>query len=154
MSIVRVDDTDSAFVYTGSWQRADGTNEFLGGAHGSRWQGGTADYTFTGTSIAVFGTLGNNSTTDITSTYSIDGTRAGTFVQPHNGSTSYRQQMFRSGQLSSGEHTLHVRLDSQDAWYWLDYVEYIALAATAPSSSGSPTPTVAPAPSSSQNSEP
>ncbi|TFK35235.1 hypothetical protein BDQ12DRAFT_726180 [Crucibulum laeve] len=129
-SVVRVDDNDPAFVYSGNWQPTQGTNEFMGTAHGARTAGDTASFTFSGTSIAVFGTIGNNPDNVIISSYTIDGNPSGSFFQPRNESTSYRQQIFRSGDLTPDTHTLVITLNSPYPWYWLDYVEYTVIASS------------------------
>ncbi|PIL28487.1 hypothetical protein GSI_08525 [Ganoderma sinense ZZ0214-1] len=80
----------------------------------------TVTFTFTGTSVEVFGALRPVGVWSMQSQYAIDGGSPTTFVLPQEVSQeAYNQSFYRSGALSAGTHTLKVtNLGTQ---LWLDY---------------------------------
>ncbi|TFK36099.1 hypothetical protein BDQ12DRAFT_737185 [Crucibulum laeve] len=130
---VRVDDRNSDICYAGGiWSNQGGPNESEGTTKLTRDAGTTATFTFVGTSVAVYGTLPDNKLYGgaIVSTYSLDGGPEKTFSGQTTSVNQYRQQFFRSGTISAGEHKLVIKNVNKDSWYFLDYIEYQPLQST------------------------
>ncbi|KAG5350568.1 hypothetical protein C0989_010355 [Termitomyces sp. Mn162] len=103
-----VDDRDPQIAYSGDW--------VLGGSTGA-----TATFSFTGSLVAVFGTI----STPAVSTYAIDGSVVFTLTADHHtDNVQYKQQFFASDQLSNSYHTLVVTSTFAGASLWIDYFKY------------------------------
>ncbi|KAM5545303.1 hypothetical protein V8D89_000916 [Ganoderma adspersum] len=123
-----VDDQDGTpdVLWDGIWE------EFIDLRPAHAWQGTltranttgpTVTFTFTGTSVQVFGALRPVGTWDMRSLYSIDGGRPNAFVPSREvDEDAYGQQFFDSGTLPLDKHTLKItNLGDQ---LWLDYFLY------------------------------
>ncbi|KAM5543261.1 hypothetical protein V8D89_003135 [Ganoderma adspersum] len=126
---VFVDDQDGSpsVHWDGSWERYSD----LGSAYTElAWQGtltlgnqsgATVTFTFTGTSVWVFGSLWPGETETSRSMYVVDNGRPTEFV-PSGLEEPSRLQFYGSGTLPAGEHTLKVT--NLGAFLWLDYFEF------------------------------
>ncbi|GJE86706.1 hypothetical protein PsYK624_027870 [Phanerochaete sordida] len=127
--VIRVDDTH--LNYTGQWFPG-GTppQEFNGTTHGAISNGSTVSFTFNGTSIALYGTVGpiqsdtKNRTT--TAVYVLDDASPVTSTAPASLTTQYGFAYYVSPPLANEQHTLVVTATDvvPDNTFWVDYVEY------------------------------
>ncbi|KAG2021282.1 hypothetical protein CC2G_006535 [Coprinopsis cinerea AmutBmut pab1-1] len=117
---------DSRFVYQpeGAWTTTPlGYSSFLGrSGHGTTQLGATAELTFEGDCIALFGSVGPNST----SSYSVElngGEKRSFSAQQRARRT--KQLMYWAGGLGSGNHTLRVTMESSrpEQELAIDYAE-------------------------------
>ncbi|PFH48040.1 hypothetical protein AMATHDRAFT_6166 [Amanita thiersii Skay4041] len=110
MRLVKVDDNDSIVQYSGTWTRDDAPNDFQSSSHLTQTSGSQASLTFFGTSIAAFGRVQNTTQgTDLpAATFSIDNGDPVAYnpVSPNQNSTLYQVLVYRSPELSLGQHTL------------------------------------------------
>ncbi|KAF8064018.1 hypothetical protein FPV67DRAFT_1782385 [Lyophyllum atratum] len=123
---VFVDDTDQRVVYSGGWFIGGSKDEFGYTTHGTTFAGSTATFTFTGSSVTVFGTIPNRGAArnPTTSTYSIDGSKPVQFTASHlSDGVQYKQEFFHSPQLPQGQHTLTITSTTDNTFFWLDYFE-------------------------------
>ena len=101
---MRVEETDPAITFTGSWTKADPTLGWSGGAAvQSNAAGATATITFSGTSIRWIGSRGRHMGI---ATLSVDGgtpRKVDTFARP---SDEAHTQVVTVSDLSDGKHTL------------------------------------------------
>ncbi|KAJ7489123.1 hypothetical protein FB451DRAFT_1390294 [Mycena latifolia] len=138
-----IDDRDSIVSYTGSWA-ANGTSyEHDGTISGSLHVGDRFSVPFTGTGIAVYGTLGGGSF-GVETSYAIDGsahnvTTSGA-ASSSFGADSYQQLFWQADALSNRSHTLVVTMlytnDGVGGTIWFDYFNVTGASAMSPSSSG------------------
>lgn len=138
MSIVQVDDDDeSRIVYDGRWQLNEDRQASESTEHQATRSGARATFTFIGTlltpsmraisvwttsgsSIAVFGSVGSTEDGHPRTGYVLDDVVHTPFANP--GSYGYRQELFASPQLEPGFHVLEIRAGDVD--FWLDYIQY------------------------------
>ncbi|PVF92685.1 hypothetical protein CPB86DRAFT_790913 [Serendipita vermifera] len=118
-----IDDTDSGVSYSDGWTRTFASYELLGTTHRSPTdRDGTITYTFTGTSIAVYGTIHDKyGNTPLAYFYMDDSTTGTPFTA--NGLEALRPhtRLFDSGTLSNGQHRIRIQtLAGQKNW-WFDY---------------------------------
>ncbi|KAJ3504503.1 hypothetical protein NLJ89_g7906 [Agrocybe chaxingu] len=148
----QIDDTDPAIVYTNEgidWGRyGDGTHEYNNTATLSVKQGATARFTFEGSSVAVYGTVGVNDILAVSS-YTIDGGSPVNYTMPRVSSNQYRHLFFQSPTLPRGTHTLVIQTLVDDGYYWLDFLTVTSEAVTSASSPGPPTTIIPPSTSTS-----
>ncbi|KAI1784079.1 hypothetical protein LXA43DRAFT_902313, partial [Ganoderma leucocontextum] len=139
---VFVDDADPRIQYSRGWQAFVNGSELDGTKHGAAAAGLTASFSFTGTQVAVVGSLGSVDVHGIPTTlYALDGVEAGLYTAPviAPGFFELNVTFFSSKSLAPGEHTLvvtNVNGTSPNV-FWLDFIGYIPSAAsttTAPSS--------------------
>ncbi|KAG6907027.1 hypothetical protein DXG01_010862 [Tephrocybe rancida] len=89
--------------------------------HGTEGLGATATLRFSGTGIAVYGTI-PNSTVSRVSAYTLDGSSPVTVTRSNRGDTPLYQQLFyQSPRLKDGNHTLIVTAVSGASTFYLDY---------------------------------
>ncbi|KNZ77308.1 hypothetical protein J132_05736 [Termitomyces sp. J132] len=118
-----VDDRDPQIAYSGDWVLGGTSQEYHSTTHGSvkGSTGATATFSFTGSLVAVFGTI----STPAVSTYAIDGSVVFTLTADHHtDNVQYKQQFFASDQLSNSYHTLVVTSTFAGASLWIDYFKY------------------------------
>ncbi|KAG6855512.1 hypothetical protein H0H87_001803 [Tephrocybe sp. NHM501043] len=138
---VIVDDTDSRVKFSKQWFISGGDNEYDSTTHGTRTAGQTVTFTFSGSSVAVYGTISDTGAykDPPVSTYSIDGSTPYTFTAGTYSKPQYKQRYFASPKLSDGEHTLVITSTLELAFFWIDYFEIT------PSAEAKITPAAAPA---------
>ncbi|CAA7269960.1 unnamed protein product [Cyclocybe aegerita] len=142
----QIDDTNPAIVYTNEgidWGRFEGTNEYNRTATLSVKQGATARFTFEGSSVAVYGTVGTNDILAVSS-YTIDGGSPVNYTAPRVSSNQYRHLFFQSPTLPRGTHTLVIQTLVDDGYYWLDFLTVTSEVATSTSSASPPSTTISP----------
>ncbi|KAG5650007.1 hypothetical protein H0H81_001085 [Sphagnurus paluster] len=129
---ITIDDTDPRIRYSSNWIAAAGTNEFDSTTHVTRQAGAQATFKFTGSSIAVYGTIPDTGAYKDApvSTYSLDGASSVTFSPAIGSTAQYRQLFFSSPKLSDGEHTLVITSAVDQAYLWLDYFEITPVQST------------------------
>ncbi|KAF9788224.1 hypothetical protein BJ322DRAFT_616583 [Thelephora terrestris] len=120
-STVVIDDTNPALVYSGSWVRGGVSSEYNVTTHGTTQKGATLQYSFRGTSVSVYGTIGTDTPT---STYTIDGSTPSVFAAGKESTFVYQQLFFHSPTLADAEHTLLVT-NTGSGELWIDFLVYI-----------------------------
>ncbi|KAJ7061304.1 hypothetical protein C8F01DRAFT_1369492 [Mycena amicta] len=123
MNVV-VDDRDPAVQYTPAWETADIGLPIEFGSTTSRAlkNGDTARFSFTGTSVAVYGTIGPQTGVGSSMSFSIDGGSSTSFSAPTGPSTTYHQRFFESSFLPDAAHTLQITSTSAaPSQLFLDY---------------------------------
>ncbi|KAL5481070.1 hypothetical protein ACEPAI_10011 [Sanghuangporus weigelae] len=121
MSSITVDDTDSHFDYKDdSWAAGGQTGEFEGTSHSTSTGGAMVTFgPFTGTSIAVFSTVGTRQTK---LHFVLDGDSSSDLPAQTNPSVQFQQQVYSAGNLDPTEqHTLAINLLDPGP-FTLDYV--------------------------------
>ncbi|KAF9468701.1 hypothetical protein BDZ94DRAFT_1232248 [Collybia nuda] len=115
-----VDDRDPAIQYIGRWSPQGVSEEYNSTVHAPLEDGAQAVFKFTGTSIAVYGTLRSPHTPGI-ATYSVDGGHSTTIRGPITSMVLFRQKLYQSPQLGNGGHILTITPTSEGGGYFLDY---------------------------------
>ncbi|KAJ3486059.1 hypothetical protein NLI96_g4507 [Meripilus lineatus] len=118
-----VDDRDPGIQYlNGTWTLHGADVEYGGTTSRSKIRGGTAIFNFTGTQVAVYGTLGPVGHYVTHSTYTINQGPPNSFTAPNRiDEVQYRIQFYMSKQLPNSNHTLTIV--NQGDWFYLDYLE-------------------------------
>ncbi|RDB19856.1 hypothetical protein Hypma_013091 [Hypsizygus marmoreus] len=145
---ITIDDRSPQIRYTGDWETGGGPWEYLSTTHGTTTAGSQAIVTFSGESIAVFGTIASGtlgSSGAPVTTYSIDGGTPATFVGTSYFIDVYKQLFFQSPVLPTlPEHTLVITLDHTGGnELWFDYVQVAPVSVSTTSSSQSQSQTSA-----------
>ncbi|KIM26746.1 hypothetical protein M408DRAFT_25032 [Serendipita vermifera MAFF 305830] len=135
-----VDDSDPGIVYHGNWTKLAAvttlaisggtTNEYNSTVHGSHTAGDTLTYSFTGTSLGVWGTLDRTAMLGSpNATFTMDNLPPFTFNQTGhvksdlpNNSMSHLL-LYQSPRLADGEHTLTVTVapSATQAMFYVDF---------------------------------
>ncbi|KAJ7490754.1 hypothetical protein FB451DRAFT_625539 [Mycena latifolia] len=126
MSVI-VDDHDALIQHTppAGWASFGSTVEYLSTTTTSATTlGNTATFTFEGTSITVYGTIGPGNGS--TMTFSIDETPVDLYDAPALDSAIYHQAFWTSPVLAEGSHNLVINQDSssEQGVIFLDYFLY------------------------------
>lgn len=131
---VAVDDRDSRITYTPNWFLAGGSDEFGSTTHGTRTAGARATFKFTGSSVAVYGTISDSGVykDPPISTYGVDGASSVTYSATAGTKAQYKQRFFQSPKLADGEHTLLITSTVANAFFWVDYIEFTPAAEATP----------------------
>ncbi|EPQ52357.1 hypothetical protein GLOTRDRAFT_132471 [Gloeophyllum trabeum ATCC 11539] len=135
--LLTIDDTNPDLHYSPGWFTAgNATTEYNGTTHGTVTFGSTMTFTFVGSAITVYGTVGP---TKSTSSYNLDDLPAYVHSAPEPPSPVYRQVFYQSPVLPFGEHMLIMQKTTRDNSYlWLDFLEYNATEPSAPSTTSAP----------------
>lgn len=117
-----VDDDAAGWRFTG-WPRYTHADAYSESAHGNGGSHGqSAEYTFTGTGVDVYGWRGpNGGTVRIL----VDGKAVGDPESQHATTDRYHQLLGRIGGLAPGEHTVRIETDeatAADQWTMVDYL--------------------------------
>ncbi|KAJ7220768.1 hypothetical protein GGX14DRAFT_675942 [Mycena pura] len=104
-----IDDRDPSVQYTGTWVVGGTSHEYAGTVSSSLKSGDHFQVPFTGTGIAVYGTL-DASSGGVKTSYSVDGATADTVTSGSSGQDSYQQLFWQSDPFSGGPHTLTVAM--------------------------------------------
>ncbi|KAJ7482280.1 hypothetical protein B0H11DRAFT_1217445 [Mycena galericulata] len=131
-----LDDSDSRIDYAGNWTVETNNDEDFGlSSHGGH-PGSSFQVVFEGTSVSVYGRIGNDSAGVATqASFSIDGSPPTVFSAPYQNTISYNEPLYQSDTLQQGQHTLVTT--SQSGTVWVDYL----LLKPNPSTDTTPTPT-------------
>lgn len=117
---VLVDDSDSRIVYSDSWEKFQSRPFTMDQTeHTTRSLGSTANFTFQGSYIAVYGTLLPRMAR---STYTLDGGAPAVYDAPSSKTTVTAQRLFEQN-IVDGEHTLVIKSVSEGG-FSLDYITY------------------------------
>jgi len=119
--LVKIDDRDPRLVYTGTWSEAGTSADYDNTTSISQTAGSTVTFTFNGTFIAVYGTIGPTASS---STYQLDDDSVSTASFPPPASPLYDEPFWSSAELSPGIHTLTVAAMGDGDTYQLDYMQY------------------------------
>ncbi|TFK37818.1 hypothetical protein BDQ12DRAFT_666723 [Crucibulum laeve] len=124
---LKIDDQDPSIVYSPTqWKRAGRAIEFDGTTMEALVSGATSQLQFTGTSIAVFGTIpGTVSGTPRSphSIYSIDGQLVHDFAPSMETDPQFNLPFYQSDTLPIGDHTFLVTSLGEIFTFYLDYFE-------------------------------
>ncbi|KAJ7704864.1 hypothetical protein B0H17DRAFT_1301780 [Mycena rosella] len=129
MSVI-IDDHDVLVQYSppAGWASFGSSQEYLSTTRTSTTLGSNATFSFEGTSITVFGTVGPGNGS--TMSFAIDQTAVGSYDAPALNSAIYHQAFWTSPVLAEGSHSLYIEQDSfnQDSAkkpvIFLDYFLY------------------------------
>ncbi|KAG6906576.1 hypothetical protein DXG01_013086 [Tephrocybe rancida] len=156
-----VDDTSPDITYSNGWSKSGVSDEFNSTTHGTAIVGSQASYTFKGSVIEVFGTIGRENNGDPSfaaiSNYTIDNNldTAVTFTGVIGSTNLHKQLFYSSNVLDGGQwHTLVITyMTAGRNPLWLDYfrVNDTPITTTATSSTAS-IPTAQPSPTTSSQS--
>ena len=100
-----VDDRSAAITYTGAWTQQGDGNDWAGTESYSNAAGATAQYVFTGTTIAVIGKLNYNE--GYADVY-LDGVLAQQNVDCYTPTKIYQQTLFFRNNLTNAQHTIKI----------------------------------------------
>ncbi|GBE80053.1 hypothetical protein BKA93DRAFT_202935 [Sparassis latifolia] len=132
---IKVDDADPSITYSTGWTFNISSAQYDDTYHGATKAGMTATFTFTGISVAAYGSLGSWDVfgRPVTS-YTIDGNYISAYQAPIVDPPYYTVNTlyFQSSELSQGTHTLVITNlnGTPPSEFWLDYVIYLPGAAT------------------------
>ncbi|KAH9893567.1 hypothetical protein C8Q73DRAFT_791407 [Cubamyces lactineus] len=120
-----IDDADLRILYSGSWISYTGLNDSMnwaGTVTYSNTSGATANLTFVGDSVGVFGAFTPVGTYDMRSQYFLDDSPAVVFSPPSVvQKEEYRHQFYFSGPIPLGVHT--IRVQNLGEQFWLDSIQ-------------------------------
>jgi len=126
MSVI-VDDQDPAVVYNPStgWTAKGHPEEYNQTDTVSTTPGNTATFSFEGSSISVYATVGPSKGQGASMSFSLDEVPQTPFTAPGSTtSTTHHQLLWASGPLSESSHTLVITQNSQEEQIFLDYFLY------------------------------
>ncbi|TFK35389.1 hypothetical protein BDQ12DRAFT_726135 [Crucibulum laeve] len=126
-TLLRIDDRDPSIVYSpDQWRGAGTVGDFDGTSMETLASGATSQLHFTGTSIAVFGSIlgiNNQIQGNPISTYSIDGKLVHQFAPSRENDLQVNVIFYQSDTLPQGNHTLLVTSLGDQGTFYLDYFE-------------------------------
>ncbi|CAA7271271.1 unnamed protein product [Cyclocybe aegerita] len=124
MGLFTLDDRDSAITYSSDdWEEAGVEEEFNSTSTRTSIRGPTANISFTGRGISVWGTLGHAGLGHTPlSTYILDSSPPKKYRGALHGSLQFRQKFFEVSGLAPGPHSLSVTNDVENAYLYLDFV--------------------------------
>ncbi|PFH49397.1 hypothetical protein AMATHDRAFT_4914 [Amanita thiersii Skay4041] len=125
MDHIYIDDSNTNIVYTGvDWVSAGGDSEYNKTSHGTSHSGSRFAYTFRGTSIGAFGTLGSISSGPVppSGNFTIDNGPAVTFQTHPIDTNLYKQMFFQTPDMPDDVHTLVMTFSADKVIFWLDYL--------------------------------
>ncbi|KAJ7704924.1 hypothetical protein B0H17DRAFT_886048, partial [Mycena rosella] len=103
---VIIDDHDPRMQYNGQWGNYGSSPEYLSTTRASRTRGDMVTFTFEGTSVGVFGTVGAGN--GATMEFSLDHSPNSSFSAPPSISGLFHQPLWTSGVLFNELHTLSI----------------------------------------------
>ncbi|KAJ7938142.1 hypothetical protein B0H13DRAFT_1133946 [Mycena leptocephala] len=116
-----VDDSDSSIDYSGNWTVETNNDENFGHTGHGGTQGCSFQLDFEGTSVSVYGRVGNDSTNSASQmSFTLDGTSPVVYSAPYQSAVSYNMPLFQSEALEQGKHSLVAA--SQSGMVWVDYL--------------------------------
>jgi hypothetical protein len=137
--LTTVDDGANGWTWRNFGSYTD-TDAYKGKAHGTHNNGAYGQYTFTGTTVEVYGRSGPiGGSIEVI----IDGVSRGSYSQLASVEV-YNSRLFNVSNLSNARHTIKL-VTKNTGWAMLDYLKVGTL--TAPTPTPSPSPTVSPSPS-------
>ncbi|KAI0331686.1 hypothetical protein GY45DRAFT_600831 [Cubamyces sp. BRFM 1775] len=120
-----IDDADLRILYSGSWISYTGLNDSMnwaGTVTYSNTSGATANLTFVGDSVGVFGAFTPVGTYNMRSQYFLDNGPPVVFSPPSViQKEEYRHQFYFSGPIPLGVHT--IRVENLGEQFWLDSIQ-------------------------------
>ncbi|KIK66153.1 hypothetical protein GYMLUDRAFT_70363 [Collybiopsis luxurians FD-317 M1] len=127
-SQILIDDRNPRIIYSGAWVQDPGRPgmECQATTHGSGLNNGSAmaAFTFNGVGIQVFGTVGVNDGSPVSS-YQVDDLPSYTLDFQANGQMNFQYQFYSSPPLDTGPHTLVINVPGKEgSQLFLDYIIY------------------------------
>ncbi|KAJ7668066.1 hypothetical protein B0H17DRAFT_843012, partial [Mycena rosella] len=104
-NVAIVDDRNPLVQYVGAWSAAGSAIEFDGTTTWSPQAGSTVSFTFVGTSILVYGSVGMNSPGAGWS-FAVDNTIHGSYTSPNLTSAIHHEPLYTSPTMANGSHNL------------------------------------------------
>ncbi|PPQ72214.1 hypothetical protein CVT26_006969 [Gymnopilus dilepis] len=128
MVLLTLDDRNPSIIYSTGWNQAGSALEFNKTTTWTAVAGSTAKFTFQGTGVGVFGTVGKKLPKSIApvSEYSIDGSAPVTFTADPKAVVQTSQAFFQSPLLPDGVHTLTVTNKLASDPLFLDFLMVLA----------------------------
>ncbi|KAF4617384.1 hypothetical protein D9613_006317 [Agrocybe pediades] len=143
-TIRRIDDRDPTVTLSSQSDFSQGGNgnEYMSTTTRTNRVGASIQITFTGTQIAIYGTIDSTALgTAPRSLFSIDGGRGQQFVESQVDHSQYQQRFYLSPNLTPGQHTLLITVSdvpSVTASFTFDYADIWAI--DTPANTPTPTP--------------
>lgn len=141
-----LDDRSPSIVYSGSWDQGGTPREHEGTVSSSMTPGSSFTVKFTGSRIAVLGTV-DASSAGVQTSYSIDGGAPQVVTTPNARGQLYEEVLWRSPSLAQAEHTLKVEMVKVNpsnqpfqGTVWFDFVRFATTEDETNSSSAAPPP--------------
>ncbi|EAU85417.1 hypothetical protein CC1G_07111 [Coprinopsis cinerea okayama7 len=125
-AVLTFDDTDPAISYLGDWEPAGGPDEYESTTIWTNTPGASAQITFMGTGISVFGTITRQDLFSAPiSRYQLDNdsSMAAQYIGQQTVDAQYRVRFFSVTSLKPGVHTLTITNESDKGQLFLDYFE-------------------------------
>ncbi|KAJ6585658.1 hypothetical protein B0H19DRAFT_1016738 [Mycena capillaripes] len=128
-NVAIVDERDPLIHYVGQWNDDGASLEFNGTTKWSAQQGSTASFTFVGTSVIVYGTVGARTAPHASMNFLLDNSITGSYTPPNDmDSDIHHEPLWTSPSIANGSHTLVITqtaTQSQPAGeIYLDYLMY------------------------------
>ncbi|KAF7341843.1 hypothetical protein MSAN_02039800 [Mycena sanguinolenta] len=122
-----VDDRDPLIQYAGAWSQSGVSEEFDSTTSFSVATGASATFSFVGTSVTVYGSIGPHNATQATWSFAVDGAAAGTYTPPANMTSPIHHQALwttPASSLANGTHSLVITQTGTDSVgvIFLDYI--------------------------------
>ncbi|KAI9062103.1 hypothetical protein FKP32DRAFT_1612768 [Trametes sanguinea] len=145
-TLLRIDDSSSELQYSGEWSQAGNSLDYQSTSHASSSVGSSVKFTFNGTYITVYGSVGANGST---SSYTLDdASPVSKSVQPVVPPQYNWPFFFPESPLQPGLHELVIAVEG--GTFNLDYIEYTGFPSEDSNGDGS-SPAGSPASSSSDS---
>ncbi|KAJ7679742.1 hypothetical protein B0H17DRAFT_986855 [Mycena rosella] len=136
-NVVIVDDRDSPIQYAGSWNDAGAEVEFHGTTRWASQAGSTASFTFSGSSVTVYGSVAAKNPAEASLNFVIDNSVTGSYTPSDSLDEGlFHEALWTSPSMSEGTHTLVITQTraADEGQIYLDYMLYT----TASDDSGGP----------------
>ncbi|KAF5309896.1 hypothetical protein D9619_010384 [Psilocybe cf. subviscida] len=129
-----IDDSDSAFIYSGGWELVTEDGDWRGTMHSTYTPGSYARVRFTGSRVAAVFTIPTGDGNSIAASFSIDNGPAVTRSRATTGPVQWNYLLFDSGPLPYGNHLLVITYASTEGYLRIDRVDYDPTPNSAPTS--------------------
>ncbi|EPQ55009.1 hypothetical protein GLOTRDRAFT_93590 [Gloeophyllum trabeum ATCC 11539] len=121
MDQITLDDRDPHITYFGNWTYGGTGQEYWGTTSGANATNMSMMFTFNGTWIGVYGSIGFMG---VTADFVLDNGEAEQYLHTPAPSGLFRQAYFESTPLAFGEHTIQMTNMANGPTSYLDYIVY------------------------------